>query len=458
MLSDQWPYLATLLRVALALAIGLFIGMERQRRHKEAGLRTFGFSALLGCLGSMLGMPYAVVSILLVGVLVVLMNVQTIRENRGAELTTSAALLVTAFAGILCGQGHTLTPGAVAVLTAALLAWKEPLAGFSTALTESEVRSALLLAILAFVVYPALPEGYIGPWDAFEPRAALVTVILVAGIGFVNYILWNVYGDRGVELAGFLGGLVNSSVTVSELAVRVGETGGRIGDTAYRGILLATAAMLLRNAVILGLLDPRVLAASLPAFAAMVAASAGFVFLHRPLKPARAEDAPAPMRLSSPFSLTSAIRFGLIFLALQLAGVAGQRLLGDSGVYGISVCGGLFSSASAVAAAAALATKHTVAVHVAANAAVIASVTSVAVNVPLVVRANDPRLTRRLLWSLGVVVAIGLATATLQSAYLPDAFFGQSSFVVVVDRSVTVTPLFRAAMRQHAVTRIRKIL
>jgi uncharacterized membrane protein (DUF4010 family) len=419
MLSDQWPYLATLLRVILALAIGLFIGMERQRRHKEAGLRTFGFAALLGCLGSMLGMPYAILGISLVGVLVVLMNLQTMRENRGTELTTSAALLVTAFAGVLCGQGHTLTPGAIAVLTAALLAWKEPLAGFSAGLTESEVRSALLLAILAFVIYPALPAGYVGPWDAFEPRAALITVILVAGIGFVNYILWNVYGDRGVEFAGFLGGLVNSSVTVRELAVRVGETDGRISEAAYRGILLATAAMLLRNAVVLGILAPRVLAASLLAFGSMLAASAAFAFSRRSTRPSPAGEQPALVRLVSPFSLTSALWFGLIFLALQLAGVAGQRLLGQSGVYGISVFGGLFSSAGAVAAAAALATTHTVAANVAANAAVIASVTSVAVNVPLVVRAQDPRLTRRLLWSLGIVVAIGLLSAVLQSLFLP---------------------------------------
>jgi uncharacterized membrane protein (DUF4010 family) len=71
--------------------------------------------------------------------------------------STAAALIVTGYVGILCGLGHTLTPAAVAVVTAALLAWKERLAGFSKALTEAELRSAILLAILAFVVYPA-PE------------------------------------------------------------------------------------------------------------------------------------------------------------------------------------------------------------------------------------------------------------------------------------------------------------
>lgn len=37
--SSEWPYLLALLRLALALALGLFVGLERQRRGKEAGLR-----------------------------------------------------------------------------------------------------------------------------------------------------------------------------------------------------------------------------------------------------------------------------------------------------------------------------------------------------------------------------------------------------------------------------------
>ena len=162
------------------------------------------------------------------GVLITFLNLQTLRNDQGTELTTSAALLVTGFAGVLCGLGHTLTPVAVAIITAALLAWKEPLAGFILGLRETELRSAILLAIFAFVIYPALPSGPIGPWGLIEPRAAWITVILIAGIGFINYTLWNIYGDRGMELTGFLGGLVNSTVTVSELADHMSELQRRL--------------------------------------------------------------------------------------------------------------------------------------------------------------------------------------------------------------------------------------
>ena len=131
---------------------------------------------------------------------------------------------MTAFAGVLVGKGHTFTPTALGVVTAALLAWKQPLTGFSRALTESELRSAILFAILAFIVYPVLPTGTIDPWGLIEPRAAWVTVILVAALGFANYVLLRMYGARGIELTGFLGGLINSTVTVTELSDRMQRT------------------------------------------------------------------------------------------------------------------------------------------------------------------------------------------------------------------------------------------
>ena len=41
-----WPYTEILLRLGLGLALGLLIGLERERRRKEAGLRTFAFIAM----------------------------------------------------------------------------------------------------------------------------------------------------------------------------------------------------------------------------------------------------------------------------------------------------------------------------------------------------------------------------------------------------------------------------
>jgi uncharacterized membrane protein (DUF4010 family) len=404
--NADWPYLQILVRLALALALGLLIGIERERRAKEAGLRTFGFVCLLGALGGALGNPFALMTLALVGVLTVLLNLQTLRAGQGTELTTSAAMMVTCMAGILCGQGHTFSPSGVMVIATALLAWKERLAGFSAGLTESELRSALLLAILAIVIYPALPAGPIGPGGLIEPRAAWITVILISGIGFVNYILWKLYGARGTELSGLLGGLVNSNFTVIELASHVRDAPSGYILTAYRGIMLATTAMVARNATLLLILAPAALLRSIPAFALMLVTGAVLVLVSY-----RHRSEPAPqdaggLKLELPFSLVRALRFGFVFLLLHVAGSLTQREFGAVGFYVVSVVGGLMSSASAVAAAATLASRGTIAPDVAGTGAVLASFTSLAFSLSFVLRAGRRDLTSKL---VGATLCIALA-------------------------------------------------
>jgi uncharacterized membrane protein (DUF4010 family) len=418
-----WPYLEMLARFALALALGLLIGLERERRKKEAGLRTFGFIALLGSVGAALGDPYAYIILGMTGLLTVFLNIQELRAHEGTELTTSAAMLVTCMVGILCGKGHTLTPAAIMVSATALLAWKDQLQGFSIGLTENELRSALLLAILGIVIYPVLPKGTIGPWGLIEPRAAWATVILIAGVGFVNYVLWKVYGTRGVAIAGFLGGLVNSSVTVNELAARIGS--GRRSraeiTAAYQGILLATSAMIARNAVILLLLSPRVAVSALISFLLMLVASAGWAFLGG--KPGRGdlpeEKQSSEGTLALPFSLWAALKFGFIFLVLHVIGIVMQKYFGNIGFYAVSFIGGAVSSASAVAAAASLSSSGAISFSAAATGAVIASIASVGINLPFVFRARNHSLSTSLSVALAAIAVLGIVGMLLEGTIMP---------------------------------------
>lgn len=416
--SAQWPYLAILTRLSLALALGLLIGMERERRGKEAGLRTFAFIALLGAMGGALGDEYAYLILIMTGVLAAFLNVQRLRTNETAELTTSAAMLITCVAGILCGKGHTATPASIMVIVTALLAWKDRLAGFSLGLTESEMRSVLLLGILAIVIYPALPLGAVGPWKLIEPRAAWVTVILIAGIGFVNYVLWKLYGARGVVMAGFLGGLVNSSVTVNELASRAKDSDSV--SAAYRGILLATAAMIIRNAGLLLMLAPTAALSAAVPFALMLIVNAGWFFLDRNALHVGNDVHATQVDLPLPFSLTAALKYGLLFLVLHIAGVVTQQSMGEMGFYGISLIGGVVSSASAVAAAASLLTNESVSAHVASTGAVIASLASVFINLPLVLQARDRSLTWRLTLAMLSITAAGIAGTFAANRFLPS--------------------------------------
>jgi uncharacterized membrane protein (DUF4010 family) len=275
--------------------------------------------------------------------------------------------------------------------------------------------------MLAFVAYPVLPPGNIDPWGLVEPRAAWITVLLIAALGFTNSILLKLYGERGIEFTGFLGGLVNSTVTVAELTQRAGAAAGQLTDVTFRGVILATAAMLIRNAIILALLAPLVLLSAAVPLALMIAGAAVVVLWHRrhlqnvfsnagPDSNTEAnQPAPTLPTLESPFSLTAAFKFGFIFLALRIAGTLAERGLGEAGFYAVSVVGGVVSSASAVASAANLAAAGTLAPHVAGIGAIIASAMSAIINLPLVARLGQDRaLTLRIAWALGAIVVLGV--------------------------------------------------
>jgi len=416
-----FPHLETILRIGLALGLGLFVGLEREWRHKEAGLRTFAFAGVLGALGGLLGPAYALLALALLGVLVALMAFAAIRSDQRPELTTSAAMLITGYVGVLAGVGHTFTPVAVTLMVAGLLAWKEQLAGFSLGLSAIELRAAILLAILAFVVYPILPRTSLDPWGLIQPRAAWVTVILIAAIGFANYILLKIFGTKGVQITGFLGGLVNSTVTVTELANRARESGGRLAEEAYRGVLLATSAMAVRNAVLLGIVATAALLAAFLPIGLILLASLLLATRDLGRSPERDASAALQIPLRSPFSLQSALKFGLIFLVLQVVGKLAQNVLGEAGFYAVSLAGGVVSSASAVASAGILAAQGHITPAVAGIGSVLASLASAAVNLVLVARiGHDRHLTARMARSLGIVVLLGVGGALLQSQLPKD--------------------------------------
>jgi uncharacterized membrane protein (DUF4010 family) len=221
---SHWPFVPVLTRLGLAVAIGLFIGLEREHRGKN-GVRTFALTALLGCLGGLLGNLFSGIAMGFVAITAAWMNWRQMVLQKQLALTTSTALTIVGFAGILCGQGHIFTPVVVGVITAALLAWKQPISGFVSGLSDNELRSAILLAVLTFVIFPVLPARPIDPWGLIEPQSNWASVIIIAAIGFINYVLMKLLGPRGMEITAFFGGLVNSRKVVVELASRLKEVG-----------------------------------------------------------------------------------------------------------------------------------------------------------------------------------------------------------------------------------------
>jgi uncharacterized membrane protein (DUF4010 family) len=410
MFVTRFPPLEVAGKIGVSLGIGLLVGIEREWSNKDLGARTFALTALLGTIATLFGSSMAIASLAGVFLIVVFANIRSLLVDRSLEATTSAALLAIYVLGALAGQGHLFTPVAAAILMTMLLAWKVELHRFAGGLQPEEIRSAVLLGLLGLVVYPILPDRFVDKWDLINPRQAWITVIVIAGIGFINYVLLKAYGTRGIYLSGFLGGFVNSSAAALELSRPLGA-GGTSSGVAIAALLLTIVAMFTRNLVILALFSPSAVPTAAGPLVAM--AVVALIFVRR--AKASAEETPMEIHLESPVSLKRVLNFAGLFLLIQIVSTLGQRYLGKIGFLGISVVGGLMSSASTSAAAANMVGHGQIPSALAGEGVVLTSVASALINLPILHRnARNPALSRRLAVLTVLLCVIGVAFLALQ--------------------------------------------
>lgn len=401
---NRFPPSEIALKLAISLGIGLLVGIEREWSNKDLGARTFALISLFGMLAALFAPSMVVPSIFGVLLIIGFANVRTLLVDRALEATTSAALLVIFLLGALVGVGHLFTPIAAAILMTLLLAWKVELHRFAGGLHPTEIRSAVLLGLIALVVYPILPDRFIDRWQLINPRQSWVMVIAIAGIGFINYVLLKAYGRQGVYLSAFLAGFVNSSAAAVELA-RPLTAAAASSDIAVGALLLTIVAMFARNLLILALFSPAAVVSALGPLVAMAVVSLVLIRLGMPRT-----ETPAEIQLESPVSLKHVIAFSAFFLAIQAVATLSERYFGRLGLLGASVVGGLVSSASTSAAAANMVTHGQTQALFAGYSVVLASVASAAINLPIIYRtAKNPALSRRITLLTVFVIVVGVA-------------------------------------------------
>jgi uncharacterized membrane protein (DUF4010 family) len=332
------------------------------------------------------------------------------REGKPVETTTSAAVIVVFVLGILIGQGHHYTPVAAAILITLLLSLKPALTHFAGGLMVAEVRSAVLLGLLAFVIYPVLPNRTVDSWKLINPREAWLTIVVIAALGFVNYVLLKLYASSGLYYSAILGGLVNSTAAIAELAGSIKDQAEDITARAISIDLLTVVAMFVRNLLILAIFAPPAVISAAGPLAIMISAAALCIWLQRKAR----QTSVGSIHLSSPLSLRKVFRFGLIFIAIQILGTLGQRYLGHFGFLLVSIVGGLVSSASTAGAAATLAMRHSIDMQTAGLATVLTSMTSALSNLPLVhQQIRQWAITRKMIVLSCAIVGLGIITMLL---------------------------------------------
>ncbi|HEX5432049.1 MAG TPA: DUF4010 domain-containing protein [Bryobacteraceae bacterium] len=397
-------------KLALSLGVGLLAGFEREWSHKDLGVRTFAATALLGMLSALVSVPFAIGALFVVGIVIALVNSRALLLRQNLEITTSVSLVVNFVLGVLIGQGHFFTPVAAALLLTLLLSLKPEFTSFAGGLRPEEIRSAVVLGLIGFVIYPLLPNRSIDPWNLINLRETWIIVIVIAAIGFTSYVLLRAYGDRGLLYTAILGGLVNSTATIAELATWLREPSPESYRAGMFFNFVTVAAMFLRNLAILAIFAHQAVVVAFVPMLLMSALSLLFVWFSKGFfHPAR------ELKLSSPVAVGKLISFGVLLLLIEIAGAAGKRYLGGSGVILVSLAGGLVSSASTTAAAAILAAHGETIFYIAGLATIVTSIASALSNLPVIYRVTrNGAMTRGLAVKSLAVSIVGIAALAVE--------------------------------------------
>lgn len=407
----HYPAAPIALKMAVSLGIGMLIGMERKWSNKEMGIRSFSMIAMLGMLSSVIGTNFVIASLAGVLLLVLLNNGRNILVDRTLEITTSVALIVTYVLGVLVGLGHIFLPVAGSIAIMMLLAWKAELNKFAGGLKPAEVRSAVLLGLIGFVIYPIMPDRYVDPWQLFNPGDAWVSVIAISGIGFLNYFLLRIFSTNGLYLGAIFGGLVNSTATLAETSQRVQQAG--LTSKISTLCLLTTIAMFARNLILLLIFSPLSITSTFLPILAMSLVSGLWIWKDYSEEKSEPNKVPA-LQLASPISLKNVLTFGLIFVIIAIGGTLLTKLFGNYGIMATGFFGGFVSSASTTAAAATMASHEKISAALAGSVTIVTSLTSALVSLPIVWKIiKDKAAAKKLTFQLCTVLAIGIAVVML---------------------------------------------
>jgi|SRR5271157_171409 len=344
-------------RLATALAIGLLMGAERERRKGEgpgrspAGIRTFAVAALLGGVSYRLGGE-----VLLAVAILALAGFCAVAYWRAHEkdpgLTSEAALLLAALLGGLA-QRETAIASGIAVVVTILLAARTPLHHFVRAvLSEQEVTDALIFVAAVLVVLPLTPNRYLGPFGAINPRTIWKIVILMISISAGGYIAVRLVGARfGLPVAGFASGFVSSTATIGAMGERATHEPA-LARPAVAGAVLSNVATVIEMALVLAAISPPVLRlVRVPLIAAGVAAIAYGALLTLLSVRHRVPERSHPGRA---FSLKTALGLGGMIAVVLLLAAALNAWFGERGVLVAAAIAGFADTHSAAVSVASL--------------------------------------------------------------------------------------------------------
>ncbi|WP_020524820.1 MgtC/SapB family protein [Catelliglobosispora koreensis] len=377
------------LSVAVALAVGLMVGSERERSGHgpmTGGVRTFALASAAGCIAAFAGPgPFAAA----IGATALVATAGYLRRADPEDgATTEIALILTTVIGGAAARWPALA-AALGVATAVLLVSKQRLHRFvRQSITDTEVADALKFFVVALIVLPLIPHSSIGPYGAIDPRRVWTLVVAVTGLSWLGYLAIRVLGARhGLVLAGLAGGFVSGSVTTAAMARQAKVPSA--SRAALAGALMASVATLVQLIMVTAVADARVTATLWPAAAAgavILLAEAVWLAWRSP------HVSPSELPVRRPFAFIPAIVLAATLSAFLVISRFAEDVFGAAATQATVAAAGLADAHAGALTAATLSAGAVITVPAAAIAALYAVAVNTVVKLVLAWIAGGPRV------------------------------------------------------------------
>jgi uncharacterized membrane protein (DUF4010 family) len=359
--------------LAVALLLGLIIGLEREFQHQQqkvkdfAGIRTFTLIALFGWLVGFIAQQvgeFIFVLVALAGIILFIIAgyLAVVWKGKGVGATSEISALIVFLIGVMVSYNYILIAVVSAVLMATTLSYKYSLHRFAQKLALEEIHAGLKLGIISAVVLPLLPNKAYSPLDipllrdvialfpsvqhvlaatqVFNPFKIWLMVVFICALSTTGYVLIKLIGaKKGIGLTGAIGGLVSSTAVTSALSESSKKS--KWHYTFAFGVVIAWMIMFVRVIFVTMILNKEVFFSTVMTLGLMALASAAcglYLYYQRTPQGKKAETTVA---FKSPFALLPALKVGGFFVLVLFISKLLQALLGSSGLYIASILAGL---------------------------------------------------------------------------------------------------------------------
>jgi uncharacterized membrane protein (DUF4010 family) len=333
------------------------IGAERERRkgrgpsRAPAGIRTFAVASLAGAVSLIAG-GEVIFAIVTAGIAVLAATAYWRARARDPGLTTEIALVLTTLLGGLATQQPALAAG-LAVAVALLLASRSWLHRFvRKVLTEDELEDALIFAGATLVVLPILPDRTMGPFNALNPHAIWILVILIMAIGGAGYLAVRILGPRtGLPIAGLASGFISSTATIGAMGARA-VTSRHVLAAAVAAAVLSTVATVVQMALVLAATSMATL--KVLGIPLILAGAAAVIYGVVSTFWAMRQKSEGNVQNGRAFSFKTAVAFALTVSVILVVSAALQQWYGEKGVLAAAALAGFVDTHSAAISVASL--------------------------------------------------------------------------------------------------------